>query len=618
MNVENRELSQKLINSIEDLRKSINTISVYDFNIYSSMELYYTIANKLNELIKECYRYEVAVSDEIIKQNDCLQYLLNEGLNTEVVKKINQMVTDGIIDTIINHNVFNSLNEKIDDKTNSSNLIVNNVKMIGHRGMSAYAPENTLPAYELAAENGFWGVECDILETYDGHFILMHDDTVDRTTNGTGRVDSLTLSQIKSLDVDFGNNIHLYNNLKVPTLEEFLICCKEHSLTPVIEVKNMKTESIQKFINIIKKFGLERNVVVISFDFTLLQSIRNFSSEITLQPLLDFTVDNINACKTLGSNTHIDVPVHQVTKDLVDYAHENGILVNCWTVDTTLKKEQAIKCGVDFITTNLLKHHTFLNKLENTSVNGFNNSNACVFNNEKIVLNNTHIGGHNYSEGVNVQHAITLLNKKNRALSYTKIYCSEDVLVNVKFDTNYKMSLLAFDENDKAIRDIGWVKNGVVKLPKNTKYFYPYFGSDNDLTVDDINKINQTTEISLKPKSFIVNPQNLTIGMHNSQIGGHFNNVLNGGEDAVKRIRALKPIFINGQTNVNVITEEGYMASVLPFTENGYLIVDLGWGNSFTLPENTYFVIPYFRKADDSPILTNDIFNIHKTLIMFS
>lgn len=118
MNVENREISQKLIDSIDELRKSINTISVYDFNIYSSMELYYTIANKLNELIKECYRYEVAVSDEIVKQNECLQYLLNDGLNTEVVKKINQMVTDGTMDTIINTNLFNNLDSQIKEIAN--------------------------------------------------------------------------------------------------------------------------------------------------------------------------------------------------------------------------------------------------------------------------------------------------------------------------------------------------------------------------------------------------------------------------------------------------------------------------------------------------------------------
>ena len=123
MNIENRELSQNLINSIEELRKSINTISVYDFNIYSSMELYYTIANKLNELIKECYRYEVAVSEEVVKQNECLQYLLNEGLNTEVANKINNMLAEGVFENLIDDNILPTFQNEIKNKEDKINSI---------------------------------------------------------------------------------------------------------------------------------------------------------------------------------------------------------------------------------------------------------------------------------------------------------------------------------------------------------------------------------------------------------------------------------------------------------------------------------------------------------------
>ena len=56
------------------------------------MELYYTIAKKLNEVIEECYRFEVSISEEVVKQNECLQFLLNDGLMAEVVKKINSMI----------------------------------------------------------------------------------------------------------------------------------------------------------------------------------------------------------------------------------------------------------------------------------------------------------------------------------------------------------------------------------------------------------------------------------------------------------------------------------------------------------------------------------------------
>ena len=109
------QVSRKLIENVGELKKALNEISVYDLDVYTSMELYYKIANKLNEVIKELMRFEGLVSDEVIKQNEKLVYLLGEGLNSEVVKKINQMVADGTMDTIINHNVFNSLNNKIED-----------------------------------------------------------------------------------------------------------------------------------------------------------------------------------------------------------------------------------------------------------------------------------------------------------------------------------------------------------------------------------------------------------------------------------------------------------------------------------------------------------------------
>ena len=122
------QVSRKLIENVGELKKALNEISVYDFDVYTSMELYYKIANKLNEVIKELMRFEGLVSDEVIKQNEKLIYLLGEGLNIEVVKKINQMVSDGTMDTIINHNVFNSLNNKVENyKEELSSQIKENV-----------------------------------------------------------------------------------------------------------------------------------------------------------------------------------------------------------------------------------------------------------------------------------------------------------------------------------------------------------------------------------------------------------------------------------------------------------------------------------------------------------
>lgn len=121
-------VSKKLIENVTELKKALNEISVYDLDVYTAIELYYKIANKLNEVIKELSRFEGVVSDEVIKQNEKLLYLLGEGLTNEVIKKINQMIEDGTMDSIINHNVFNSLNTKVNNNTNNINNIFKNVE----------------------------------------------------------------------------------------------------------------------------------------------------------------------------------------------------------------------------------------------------------------------------------------------------------------------------------------------------------------------------------------------------------------------------------------------------------------------------------------------------------
>ena len=102
-----------LIDSVNNLKVALNEISVYDFDVYTSMELYYKIAENFNKVIKELNRFEGVVSDEIIKQNEKLLYLLGDGLKIEVVDKINEMVETGVFDTIINLNIFNNLKEDI-------------------------------------------------------------------------------------------------------------------------------------------------------------------------------------------------------------------------------------------------------------------------------------------------------------------------------------------------------------------------------------------------------------------------------------------------------------------------------------------------------------------------
>ena len=123
-----------LIDSVNNLKVALNEISVYDFDVYTSMELYYKIAENFNKVIRELSRFEGVISEEIVKQNEKLIYLLGEGLNKEVVNKIDNMVEKGIFDTIINHNIFNKLKNDVDNLKIDINNVNSQLKDIANKG----------------------------------------------------------------------------------------------------------------------------------------------------------------------------------------------------------------------------------------------------------------------------------------------------------------------------------------------------------------------------------------------------------------------------------------------------------------------------------------------------
>ena len=97
---------------------------------------------------------------------------------------------------------------------------MNEVRIFAHRGASAYAPENTLPAFALAMQQGADGIELDVHLTKDGELVVIHDEKLDRTTNGTGLVKDYTLAELRSLCAD--NRMDGFAEARIPTLREVL------------------------------------------------------------------------------------------------------------------------------------------------------------------------------------------------------------------------------------------------------------------------------------------------------------------------------------------------------------------------------------------------------------
>ena len=229
------------------------------------------------------------------------------------------------------------------------------MRMTAHRGYSSAAPENTLPAFRLAGEAGFWGAECDTAPTADGVWVIMHDDTVDRMTDGEGRVSDLTYAEIRALTVDAGSNAERYPGTKVPTLTEYLDVCKEYQLHPVIEIKGgAKAEDMESLAALLSAREEKEMFTVITFSRALAARIKELLPEtpVFLLVTVGETEEAVDFCKA----NHIDGLDFVCVLDdaLIRTYMDSGLKTMCWTVDDIESAERVYKLGVRDITTNCL------------------------------------------------------------------------------------------------------------------------------------------------------------------------------------------------------------------------------------------------------------------------
>jgi glycerophosphoryl diester phosphodiesterase len=225
---------------------------------------------------------------------------------------------------------------------------MNKILKIGHRGAKGYESENTLIAFEKAIEMRADGIELDVHLSLDGHLVVIHDETIDRTTNGKGVVNQLTLSELKSFRIN--------DKYFIPTLEEVLNLVNQRCFVN-IELKNHKTAA--KAVEVIEKYIADKDwnhthFIVSSFDWNALQQVRFLNDAIRIGVLTETDLDlAISFARFLKAEAlHPDFQL--LTNEYVSKIQEKGILVFPWTVNETEDIQRIKSFKVDGIITDFL------------------------------------------------------------------------------------------------------------------------------------------------------------------------------------------------------------------------------------------------------------------------
>jgi glycerophosphoryl diester phosphodiesterase len=218
---------------------------------------------------------------------------------------------------------------------------IRNILLVGHRGASAFEPENTLRSFRKAVELGANAVEMDIRATKDGEIVVIHDPKVNRTTNGRGKVGNLVLSEIQALDAGQGEPI--------PTLRGVVRWAAGKTML-LVEFKEVGLEARAAAI-----FRGHPNIIAISFFQTVLEELRHLDPKIPTGLLFESRPRHLDeflaSCQALGIGWVMG-KAGLVNGKLVDAAHAKGLKVLAWTLDKPKAIARKLALGVDGITSN--------------------------------------------------------------------------------------------------------------------------------------------------------------------------------------------------------------------------------------------------------------------------
>lgn len=226
------------------------------------------------------------------------------------------------------------------------------MRIYAHRGASYYAPENTMAAFELAGSMGADGMELDVQLTKDGALIVLHDDTLDRTTNGKGYAMDWLFEDLRRLDAGSFYSKE-YAGERIPTLEEVLRYLKTTDMRLNIEIKTWppryRKALAEATAACIKRMEVEDRILISSFDHRALVDFRSCNREVPMGILYsEYLYRPAEYVHSVGADA-IHPWFINLDADTVRHCHENGVAVNTWTVDEPEDFRRLEAMGVDII-----------------------------------------------------------------------------------------------------------------------------------------------------------------------------------------------------------------------------------------------------------------------------
>ncbi|SHI21599.1 glycerophosphoryl diester phosphodiesterase [Sporobacter termitidis DSM 10068] len=226
--------------------------------------------------------------------------------------------------------------------------------IIGHRGVPHLAPENTMASFKLALESGADGLETDVQMTKDGELVLIHDELLERTTDGTGLVATHTLGELRALDAG-GWFSPEFKGERIPTLREFLEFVSGRDLLVNIEIKSgvvLYPGIEQELIALLRAYGVTENVIISSFNHYSLVACKEIDGAIKTGIL--YMCGMVNPwvyAKSIGADA-LHPLFYSVRSETIGGMKDSGLLINPYTVDAPRDMRNMIGLGVDSIITN--------------------------------------------------------------------------------------------------------------------------------------------------------------------------------------------------------------------------------------------------------------------------